>query len=78
MNKTEKLIIELAKAGMSEFKAVNLTEDRRGIMVKHDYIGPIPTVDALEKGERAQRIAQRLGYKSEPRGHKQATLIYLT
>lgn len=78
MNKTEKLIKALARAGMDEFKAVTLTENRQGLMVKHDYIGPIPSKDALEKCEQARNIADKFGYRSEPRGFKQATLIYLT
>lgn len=77
MNRTENIIRALARAGMTEFKAVRLTDGGTGLMVKHDYYGAIPTRDALEKSEAARSIAEQHGLKSEPRGYKTATLIYL-
>lgn len=66
----------LTAAGL-DFKAVKLTGDRAGIMVLHDYSGPYPTRDALEKHQAAQRIAEKWGFRAERRGHCTATLIYL-
>lgn len=66
----------LRRAGL-EFSPVELTGERRGLMVLHDYAGLYPTREALERGFLAKKIAYRYGLRAEDRGHKQATLIYL-
>ena len=46
------------------------------IMVDHDYTGYYPSREALNAHEIACNFARRHGYKTEPRGHYTATLIY--
>lgn len=76
MEKIEKLVSALTKVGLSEYKAVKLTSGGMGLMVKHDYIGLYPTVEAYEKHYAACKVAKRFGLSAEKRGHVTATLIY--
>lgn len=77
MSKREQLVKALARAGLDEYKAVKMSDGGDGVIVKHDYFGLYPDAAALEKAAAAARVAARLGYKSEPRGHKSGTLIYI-
>lgn len=76
-NKAKAIEKALDKSGLTEWAEIELTDNRRGIMVLHDYFGLYPTKDALNRCQAAQLIASRYKCKSEPRGHKTATLIYL-
>ncbi len=75
--KQDRIIKALTAAGLADVSPVKLTEDRRGLMVHHDYSGPYPTAEALHLAQAARRVADRFGLRSEARGHKSATLIYL-
>lgn len=76
---TEKLVKALVKAGLTEYKAVNIyngDDARLGILVLHDYEGPYPTSESRKKHWAAGAIAEKHGLRYEPRGHYTATLIY--
>lgn len=75
--KQDRITAALTAAGLLDVQPVKLTGDRRGLLVRHDYIGPYPTADALRLADAARRVADRFGLRSEERGHKSATLIYL-
>ena len=75
---TEKVIIALAKAGLTEYKPVTIVngdERKPGIMVMHDYDGLYPGKEVFEKHHAACKIAKRFGLSAENRGHYVATLI---
>lgn len=45
------------------------------LIADHDYIGPYPTREALEKLEAVRRICTRYNVRRELRGYYQATYI---
>lgn len=73
---SSRILKALARAGL-DARPVDLTGNRRGVMVQHDYYGLYPDAEAIRKAQQARRVAARLGYESETRGHYTATLIYL-
>ena len=76
---TEKVIIALAKAGLTEYKPVTICngdERKPGLMVKHDYFGLYPGKEQFEKHNAAVKIAKRFGLNAEKRGYCSATLIW--
>ena len=76
---TEKVIIALAKAGLTEYKPVTIVhgdERKPGLMVKHDYFGLYPGKEQFEKHYATCKIAKRFGLSAEKRGHCSATLSW--
>ena len=71
------LIKALEKAGL-EYKLVNLTENRKGIFVLHDYSGLYPNEETLQKHRKAIEIARKYKLQAEKRGFYTSTLIYLS
>ena len=57
----------------------NYTNTERGpipvLIAEHDYTGPYPTREALEKLETVRRICTRYRVQAEVRGYSQATYI---
>ena len=45
------------------------------LIAEHDYTGPYPTRDALDKLDAVRRICTRYNVRRELRGHYQATYI---
>ena len=45
------------------------------LIAEHDYTGPYPTREALEKLETVRRICARYRIRAEVRGYSQATYI---
>ena len=45
------------------------------LIAMHDYTGPYPTRDALDKLDTVRRICSRYSVRAEVRGYSQATYI---
>ena len=59
MEKANKIIKALERAGLMENKVCKLSNGKTGIMVSHDYNGPYPTNEAYKKHYTAEKIANR-------------------
>ena len=74
----EKIIKALQRAELKQYKVVGFSDDphKIGVMVYHDYYGPYPDREAIQKHNTACRIAIKNGLRFEQRGYYTATLIY--
>lgn len=78
MTGQQRIIKALGRAGLVDCKPVILSgvPQKCGVMVYHDYFGPYPDRDAIQKHNTACKIATKNGMRYEQRGHYTATLIY--
>ena len=75
--KLDRLETRINAAGISTRR--NYINTERGpvpvLIAEHDYTGPYPTREALEKLETVRRICTRYRVQAEVRGYSQATYI---
>ena len=76
--KLDRLESRLNAAGIATRR--NYINTERGpvpvLIAEHDYTGPYPTRDALDKLDAVRRICARYNVRRELRGYYQATFIW--
>ena len=76
--KLDRLESRLNAAGIATRR--NYINTERGpvpvLIAEHDYTGPYPTREALEKLDTVRRICARCNVRRELRGYYQATFIW--
>ena len=77
MTTLDKIQRRLSRAGISTRR--NYINTERGpvpvLIAEHDYTGPYPTREALDKLDTVRRICARYNVRRELRGYYQATYI---